>query len=490
LRAEGVNVVRSACGTGAGVRLAVIDNDGRSLDKVDLDAEVLVGVECVPRASAHAALLIGWAVGASTVGGGRFRGVAPDASVRFYCIPKAADEILSLPLAIVRAVDDGADVVVCATYVEGLTSPLLDDALEFARHVGRGGKGAAIVFPTGREMSSAGGSVHSSLSLGMGDPASDPRVFCVAPSARSGAWFLWRDRRGKLRPFANRGPALRWLAPGDDMADPFESSDRPWHAESSGASGIAAGVLSLVLACNSDLTVRELEGFLRCTVVAVDGSRQASEGGLADRRDLLPLGVDRDGHNAKHGYGRLDAAAACLACRDPFAFVLIQMGEAEAALAFVRRISSAATGRPYSERLAQWAARVVVWDPTLLHALSSIARSCRLRIAGNESRAVEPPGYLLRQMGIVLRLLLDKAPPLPLAAELDELDRWIAQGSSLHSPATGDAAILKFTEEVFREVSGTSTTREGPLSGPRVAGPHPPPANEVSARKASGSGSA
>ncbi len=53
--------------------------------------------------------------------------------------PKPGYEIFTLPMAIVRAVDDGADVVLCATYVDGSTSPLLDDALSFARHLGRGG---------------------------------------------------------------------------------------------------------------------------------------------------------------------------------------------------------------------------------------------------------------------------------------------------------------------------------------------------------------
>src|SRR6185295_3517776 len=117
-------------------------------------------------------------------------------------------------------------VIACATYIDGLMSPLLDDALEVAVRLGRGGLGTAVIFPTGREMSSPEGSRHSSLSLGLGEPASDPRALCVGPSARDGGWFLWRDHRGKFRPFANRGPSVRWLAPGDDMALPFAVDDR------------------------------------------------------------------------------------------------------------------------------------------------------------------------------------------------------------------------------------------------------------------------
>src|SRR5580704_13462935 len=192
--------------------------------------------------------MVGWAVGAVPRDAARFAGAAPDASVRLYCVPKPWIDVVSLPLAIARAVLDGADVVVCATYVEGTSSPLLDDALDVATRLGRGGRGAVVVLPTGRETSSGAKSVHASLSLGLGDPASDPRVHCIAPGGKHGGWFLWRTPKGKLRPFSNRGPAVRWLAPGDDVAYPLSSRDHLFHAESSGASAIAAGVVLLVLA--------------------------------------------------------------------------------------------------------------------------------------------------------------------------------------------------------------------------------------------------
>jgi len=64
-------------------------------------------------------MLVGWAVRARRSDGSTFTGVAPDASPRVYCIPKPGRDVWSLPLAILRAVDDGADVIVCATYVEG-----------------------------------------------------------------------------------------------------------------------------------------------------------------------------------------------------------------------------------------------------------------------------------------------------------------------------------------------------------------------------------
>jgi len=70
LRSEGVNVTRSVCGSGAGTRLAVVDNDGRQVDQVGVDAEVLVNCDSIPRAGAHAGLLLGWAVGARDERGG------------------------------------------------------------------------------------------------------------------------------------------------------------------------------------------------------------------------------------------------------------------------------------------------------------------------------------------------------------------------------------------------------------------------------------
>jgi hypothetical protein len=60
----GVEIRREVCGSGAGARLAVIDNDAARAELLDLDAEVLVGVDAAPRALEHAAYTVAWAVGA------------------------------------------------------------------------------------------------------------------------------------------------------------------------------------------------------------------------------------------------------------------------------------------------------------------------------------------------------------------------------------------------------------------------------------------
>ena len=373
LGSRGVNVERAICGTGAGTRLAVVDDDAADVEHLDLDRVVPVGVERLAAASGHAALMLGWAVGARWSDGDRFVGVAPDASARLYCIPKAGADVVSLPVAIARAVLDGADVVLCATYVEGTTSPMLDDALEIAQHLGRRGRGAIVVFPTGRETSSPARSVHASLTLSLADPASDPRVHCVAPGGRDGGWFLWKDARGRLRPFANRGPAVRWLSPGDDLAYPLAPREALYHAESSGAAAIAAGVALLVLGCNARLHAHEVHALLERTARPPEPMR-VPDSALADPADVLPLGRDLDGHDAKCGYGGLHATRACLGARDPFALALTAMGEDDAARTWCLRAA-----RHYSPELGRWAAAVLLARPDLEHAAKVLLRHLRLR---------------------------------------------------------------------------------------------------------------
>jgi hypothetical protein len=441
LRAEGVDVNRSICGTGAGTRLALVDNDGRDLDRIALDAEIPVGVASVPRAQSHAAMMLGWAVGARAPDGSEFRGVAPDASARFYCIPKPGADVWSLPLAIAQAVDDGADVIVCPTYIEGQTSPMLDDALEFARKVGRGGYGSIVVMPTGREMSSPPCALYSSLSLALSDPASDPRVCCVGPSARHGGWFLWRDRRGELRPFANRGPAVRWLAPGDDLPYPFASDDRVWHAESSGASGVACGVILLTLAKNRQLTASELDRVLTETAVAPH-PHDAAEGPVADRRDLLPPGRDGDGHNAKHGYGRLNATNACLAATDPVTLTLVRMGELAAARAYAVTVQSGALNPGYCPSLARWVACRALEDTGIAHAIASVLRALRLWSTRPDRLEQQPPGHVLRHLGLIARTLLDASPPGALRDELAGIVSALRAAQDTGNAAEVERAVL------------------------------------------------
>lgn len=454
--AGGIRVDRRVCGTGAGMRLAVIEDDAADFEHLDLDRIVPVGVESIPCASGHGALMVGWAVGARRPDGTRYVGVAPDASVRAYCPPKPGADVVSLPLALARAVFDGADVIACATYVEGTTTPMLDDALDVASRLGRRGRGTAVVLPTGRETSSPPGSLHASLSLGLGDPASDPRVQCIAPGGRQGGWFLWRaSSRSKLRPFSNRGPAVRWLAPGDDVAHPFSSRDRLFHAESSGASAMAAGVMLLVLASNQGLRLHEMHALLARTVDAPDRC-EVMTSLVADPVDLLPFGPDRDGHNARVGYGRLNATRACAAASDPVALGLSALGEDEQATAWGLRLR-----HPYSPRLGRWAVRALLARPDIEHALRVVLRHARLVSSEHDRAAAHASGAVVRHLSTIVRELARSRRAPPLVAE--ELRRAIdALQTASGAPIAVEADVLSLFEAPGPAPADARSSHESP----------------------------
>jgi hypothetical protein len=254
-----------------------------------------------------------------------------------------------------------------------------------------------------------------------------------------------------LRPFANRGPAVRWLAPGDDMAYPFATNDRPAHAESSGASAVAGGVMLLFMGRFPELTLTEAETCLRLGAVPVDAARQVTDPELADRRDLEPLGTDPDSHNAKHGYGRLSARNACAAATDPVAQALVRIGHPDAAARYLT-----ATRAPgcvlASEELARWAARHLLSDAGLAHALSSLLRALRLTC---RDRAAAPwvPGQWLRQVGVILRTFAAAPPPPALAEELEELATRL-RSLAPHETAELEEQFLTLWREIWLGEAG------------------------------------
>jgi hypothetical protein len=186
------------------------------------------------------------------------------------------------------------------------------------------------------------------------------------------------------------------------MPYPFSDVERFTHAESSGAAAIAAGVLLLVLGQNPDLTVDELDAIVTNTATAIEPDSGATNRDLADRKDLLPLRADGDGHNAKHGYGRMNATLAAAAARDPIAATLVAMGEPEAAVAW----ELDASPHPYGKVFGHWAARVVLVDPAVRHALAAVARTLRLWSERPERALHHARGALARQALIALRLLV------------------------------------------------------------------------------------
>jgi len=446
---EGIALDRSLCGTGAGTRFAVIDEDLACAEHLDLDAVTFIDGAHAPGSNFHGTLMVGWAVETKSSADNparSFQGVAPDASTRMYCVRKAGTDVTSVPLALVRAVDEGADVVLATTFVEGSSSPMLDDALEFATRLGRRGRGTPVVMAAGRHASSPEGSMHASWTLSFSDPAADPRVMCVGPSGRDGAWLLWRDRRGRFRPFANRGPSVRCLAPGDDIAYPFEAKERMFHAESSGAAAIAAGVLLLVLSSNPRLSRAELDALVVST--CEPALQRSSRTPIADAFDLMPITHDRDGHDPKQGYGRIHATRACIAARDPIAATLVNIGEDGAAVAWMhaRRRDSNIRGL-YTPRLARWIARALLTHTPSDLTLRAIVRHTRLVARARGRQAAHGEGALLHQIAIAVRELGSIAtkprPTSAIRSELRSIEAWAASASlSAELPAIDERMRL------------------------------------------------
>jgi hypothetical protein len=253
-----------------------------------------------------------------------------------------------------------------------------------------------------------------------------------------------------LRPFSNRGPAVRWLAPGDDVAYPFSSRDRLFHAESSGASAIAAGVVLLLFGCNPTLRLRDVHALLARTADLPD-REDALESVLADPVDILPLGRDADGHNAKSGYGRLNATRACACARDPLALELTAMGESELGAAWSTRT------RPYSTRLARWAARTLLARPDLEHSVRALLRHARLVAAEPARSRGHAPGALVRQLGLIVRELAQARPPLRVHQELSRASEVLRRASNAQRPS--DAILDETIGCVFER-----ETQEPPVS--------------------------
>lgn len=450
--AGGLAIERALVGAGAGTRLAVIDDDGAEAEQLGLDAEILVRVERAPRAHFHGALMVAWATSAAASG---FAGVAPEASARLYLVPKGGEDLLALPLALVRAADDGADVLLCPTHVDGLTSPMLSDALTFVTELGRRGLGAPVVMPTGRDASSPEGSARVSWTLGWGAPASDPRVLCVGPSGRTGGWFLWRDAGGKLRPFANRSPSLRWLAPGDDLAMPFGPGGRTVHAESSGASALAAGVALLVLGRSPELPIAQLTDALDRGAQPASSLSSEELSALGAASDLWPEGRDADRHDAKQGYGVMNARRTCLVLHDPLAAALLAIGDEAAARAVALALDELA--EPPAE-LLRWAAARALAEPHLEHAIKAIARHLRL-VAGSPRRhEAHGAGSLVRQLVVVADWLARSAS----ASERAWADAVTRAASPLRDAmARGEAPVRVVESAILAWFSAASAAARG-----------------------------
>jgi hypothetical protein len=243
-------------------------------------------------------------------------------------------------------------------------------------------------------------------------------------------------------------------------------SERLCHAESSGASAVAAGALLLVLAQNPTLRVEEVDAIVTRTLEPLPPGAPAHAAPIADPSDLLPAACDRDGHNAKHGYGRVNAGRACLAAGDPIALALVVMGEDGAARAWhdVRRRDPGARAL-YSRRFGRWAVRALLSDPGLLHGARALLRHARL-IAGREARRrAHAVGAMLRQIALLLRgLARSRFAPRPgprVAGELAALSRRaeLAMQGPAGAVEAAEAALADRIAQLYAGAPGGGSAR-------------------------------
>ncbi|MGH7440297.1 MAG: hypothetical protein ACRENE_31780 [Polyangiaceae bacterium] len=261
---------------------------------------------------------------------------------------------------------------------------------------------------------------------------------------------------------------MRCLTPGDDLTYPFLATERLFHAESSGASALAAGVALLVVSNNPLLRAEEILTLLARSAAAPEGLSPEAFGGLADPADVLPARRDADGHDAKHGYGRLHALRACLSARDPVSLELVAMGEVSAAgrWAEARKTDPVAAGA-YGPAMGWLAVRALLADDALAHAVRVVLRHLRLLASDPRRAAAQHPAAAVRQVALALRRL-EGAPAMRsdrVGAELPALLARARAATDAASTAGGDAPLVAIASTIFGSPVGGPDLLARPVPG-------------------------
>jgi len=162
---------------------------------------------------------------------------------------------------------------------------------------------------------------------------------------------------------------------------------------------------------------------------------------------VMPVVRDRDGHNAKHGYGSLSAESACLCAACPVGWALVRIGETAAAVAFqAMRSEDPEVRAAFTPELARWIVRALLADARTDHAARAIARHARL-LAADPMRARDfPAGALTRQVAVLVRGLVEGGfEPMPEALKHEALR--ILDG--LAGAPYAEQAWLRIAEHLF-----------------------------------------
>ncbi len=155
---------------------------------------------------------------------------------------------------------------------------------------GRGGKGVLIFFAPGNEG-------QSMDAAGVDDESESPWVISIAATTR----------KGRIANFSNYGSSIDFCAPGEAIVTTDKSGSGGYNhgdytsdfAGTSAATPVAAGVATLILSADPDLTRAQVLAILKATARKI-----------RYRENGAPLAYDAKGWNPYAGYGEIDAGAA------------------------------------------------------------------------------------------------------------------------------------------------------------------------------------
>jgi MYXO-CTERM domain-containing protein len=201
------------------------------------------------------------------------------------------------------------------------------DAFETCRTIGRGGKGAVILFAAG----------NSTANVRKDAYAKHPTVIAVAASTNLDDWAAYSNYGNEVDIAApslggsveedNYGIVTTDVQGGDrgysvngtnvDGSD-IDVDYNPGFSGTSAASPVAAGVVGLILSVNPDLTAEQVRLVLTRTATKILADKVDWESFFG--QDLAAIfAYDDTGHSIAFGYGRVDAAAAVALAADPAA---------------------------------------------------------------------------------------------------------------------------------------------------------------------------
>ena len=283
---------------GRGMRVAVIDN-GFDVAHADLAAAIVAESGFFDATSTFQQTLTGFPdsnhgtfcagmVGARHNNGRDGCGSAPECDLMLIAsrgdqvgtqatlaraVAYAANPRLEVATASAAA---GADVIACSLGPNGANwalTTVLENAIVFATRQGRRGRGTPIFWAS---------SNGNNVDIALDQVVSHPDVIAVG-----------RSRRNDREDNSARGEELDFLAPGVDVVSTRSGGGTGTSTGTSFAAPLAAGVGTLVLAVNPDLSAAEVRRVLRDTCDKIGG-----------------VTYDAAGHNLDYGHGRVNAFRA------------------------------------------------------------------------------------------------------------------------------------------------------------------------------------